>query len=558
MKRRFTIPAALLLGCVLVVAALEMTGRLGGSTGAATGTDNRGCAGPEVPLPEARPADIMVGIPIAVPDDRRAGPADRWVDAIPGRYVVALASPDAGLGDDVLDVLGVRELRPLFPGVKGRAVSHLALDRTLQFEAAAPYDEVAAELEQLDEVAWVEPLIRVRAAALPNDPYYGFQWHMQALDVHVAWDVADGADTIVAVVDSGVSVGSDGLTDLLPGYDFVDDDADPSDLNGHGTHVAGTVAQATDNATGVVGVARDASILPVRVLDADGSGTSSDVAAGIIYAVDNGAQVINLSLGSGSPSMVIEEACAYAEEADVLVVAATGNEGYADFVGYPAAFSTTVAVGATDVNHDITYYSNQGEQVDIVAPGGDLSVDANGDGYPDGVLQETIVGGNWGYYLFSGTSMATPHVAGTAALMVSNGVTDVADLRDGLLSTADDLGAPGEDDAYGHGLLAPTAALGYAAPVQPAPFDIIGLQTRDVGAGRVIARWLTVEAATTTADGANGHNFADQTETNVHRAFLRGAPGSTVDFTFLSTSADGFTASETREVTFPFGGGGSN
>ena len=130
--------------------------------------------------------------------------------------------------------------------------------------------------------------------------------------------------------------------------------------------------------------------MPIRVLDASGSGTSSDVANGIIWAADNGADIINLSLGANAFSQTISDACDYAETQGVTVIAATGNDGYSDYISYPAALGSTIAVGATGLNHGIAPYSNQGNEIDLVAPGGDMSQDEDGDGYADGILQETL------------------------------------------------------------------------------------------------------------------------------------------------------------------------
>lgn len=547
MKSRITIPAGLILGCVIVVALLESTGQLGSGTGAAVGTDARGCAPPEAVVTGEMPADVHVGPAIAVPVERLAAPTEAWADAIAGEYVVSLTT-DA----DPAHALAGARFEPVHPrlGFPSFPHAHLGLDRQYVISSGA---QLAAEIATLDEVEWVEPVVEVRATALPNDPFYAMQWHMNQLGLDAAWESADGTDVIVAVVDTGVSEGTDGFETLLPGYDFVDDDAQAADANGHGTHVAGTVAQATDNGLGVAGVAPGAAILPVRVLDASGVGSSVDVANGIIWAVDNGAAVINMSLGAASPSMVIEEACSYAHEAGVVVVASSGNEGYTNFVGYPAAFDTTIAVGATDLAFEVAYYSNQGSALDLVAPGGDLGADHNGDGYPDGVLQETLIAGHFGYYFMSGTSMATPHVAGAAALLVSSGVTDPDAIRDALTSTADDLGAAGRDDVYGHGLVNPVAALGHTPPAEPTPFELIHVVSRGVGEARVVVRWRTAAPSTTYLEGDNGFVFDQQSYSRVHRALARGVPGTDAVVTVTSTSEEGYTASETVEITFPAG-----
>jgi serine protease len=257
---------------------------------------------------------------------------------------------------------------------------------------------------------------------------------------------------VVAVLDTGVSAqGSDTPTGLQGGWDFVDDDSDASDLHGHGTHVAGTIAQATNNGVQGAGVAPGAGILPVRVLDADGSGYTSDIIDGIVWAVDNGAQVLNLSLGSNSSSASELLAVEWAVEQGAVVVAASGNN-YGATVSFPAGYEAALAVGATDAEDARAAYSNRGTALDLVAPGGDLNADLNGDGYGDGVLQESFSGSEWGAYFFQGTSMAAPHVAGVAALLIAEGAT-AAEAEEVILNTADDLGAEGWDSSTGVGLL---------------------------------------------------------------------------------------------------------
>ncbi len=314
-----------------------------------------------------------------------------------------------------------------------------------------------------NDVLWAEPDFVRRAYATVDDPYRDLQWHLDQVQADLAWDTSTGEGTIVAVIDTGVTNGPlDGLTRLIEGYDFVDGDRDASDENGHGTHVAGTIAAATNNGLGVAGLAYNAEILPVRVLGADGSGFTSDVVDGINYAVSNGADVLNLSLGSSFRSESEAAAVWAAYEAGVFVAAASGNSA-GDRADYPANHPGAVGVGAIDAVYGRAWYSNRGENVDLAAPGGDLGIDTDGDGYGDGVLQETFsvdrVGAYvWGYNFFQGTSMATPHVAAAAALLMSEGATSDEALT--LLSdTAMDLGSPGRDNHFGAGLIQPAAAL---------------------------------------------------------------------------------------------------
>ncbi len=327
------------------------------------------------------------------------------------------------------------------------------------------------------DVEYTEPNYIAHALMVPNDPYYKHQWHLDnsvygGIQTEEAWDISTGLGVTVAVVDTGIRKGTDlANTCFVAGYDYVNNDIDPIDDNGHGTHVAGTVAQSTNDFIGTAGIAFNSCLMPVKVLDKTGAGTYSNVALGIRYAADNGAKVINLSLGGSADSITIEDAVAYAYNKGVTVIVSAGNDGSAT-PSYPAAYDDyVIAVGATRYDETLAYYSNYGPSLDLVAPGGDINVDQDNDGYGDGILQQTFTMKNkritWGYYFFQGTSMAAPHVAGTAALLIAHGnATTPDDVRAALQETAEDLGTTGRDDTYGYGLVDAYAALNWtAAPV---------------------------------------------------------------------------------------------
>jgi len=287
----------------------------------------------------------------------------------------------------------------------------------------------------------------------PNDPRYDEQWHLEQIHMPATWSAATGEGVTVAVIDTGVAAVEDlAQTERVPGWNFVANNANTDDDHGHGTHVAGTIAQSTHNGIGVAGVAYRAKIMPLKVLSASGSGSVAGIAQAIRWAADHGAQVINMSLGGGMYSKVLASAVAYAHDKGVVVVCAAGNDGRGR-VSYPAANPGAIAVAATQQNERTTFYSNWGKQIAIAAPGGNTRESPSG-----GVLQNTRYQGKDGYYFFMGTSMASPHVAGVAALIVSAGVTDpdavLKILRD-TARTPDGMGERPDDFAahYGAGIV---------------------------------------------------------------------------------------------------------
>ncbi len=279
---------------------------------------------------------------------------------------------------------------------------------------------IALLKSQDNDIESVEPLMEYQALGIgtgqPDDPRYNEQWHLKAMGAPTGWaKTPRGKGVIVAVIDTGVTVTEDlKQTKVLKGKSFADGES-PKDGNGHGTHVAGTIAQSTDNGVGVAGVAPEATILPVKVLSDQGYGSNAWIASGIDWAVANGADVINMSLG-GPYSEVVENACIKAHKAGVIVVAATGNSGR-EGVSYPGAAKGVIGVSSFGPTGELAPYSSFGEGTDISAPGGDKTKPGGG------VLQNTILNGKDVYEFFQGTSMASPHVAGAAAVLLSTGLT---------------------------------------------------------------------------------------------------------------------------------------
>jgi len=246
----------------------------------------------------------------------------------------------------------------------------------------------------------------------------------------------------------------------------VNSDDHPNDDESHGTHVIGTIAQSTDNALGVAGVAFNTTIMPVKVLDATGSGTLDVIADAILFATDNGADVISMSLGTTGNATAMEDAVQYAFDNGVTVVASAGNSFESgNPINYPAAYDAyVIAVAATRYDETKSYYSSTGSYVDIAAPGGDVTVDQNGDGFADGVLQQTFDDNSdtsvFSYWFFQGTSMAAPHISGVAALLLAKDPSlTPTQVRTAMESTAEDKGTTGRDDEYGWGLVDAKAAL---------------------------------------------------------------------------------------------------
>lgn len=347
-------------------------------------------------------------------------------------------------------------------GVELVANSYLAEEDRIyigRVGATASLANVLDRLRARSSVRAADENIVMRATWTPNDPQLGDQWGLMRVHAPAAWDTTCGRGVTVAVVDTGVACENHGeftrVMDLAGtrcalGYNFVNDTNHANDDQGHGTHVAGTIAQTTNNNFGVAGIAHCATIVPVKVLDERGRGTLADVAEGIRFAADAGAQVINLSLGGGRRVKVLEEAVAYARGRGAIVVCAAGNNGrYVESpASEPGAFAVSAISAASD---DIAYFSSRGPEVDIAAPGVNI-------------LQQTIC--NRGrdrceqFASWSGTSMAAPHVAGAAALLVGVGVTDPSAIERTLQASASRPENGSTDkELYGSGVLDVSAAV---------------------------------------------------------------------------------------------------
>ena len=408
-------------------------------------------------------------------------------------------------------------------------------------------EQAIDRIKKNPRVAYVEEDVEVHALDTELDN----SWGVTRIGAGIVHDGGNtGAGVKVAIIDSGIDYNHSDLDDNfgeLLGYDFVNGDNYPMDDDGHGTHCAGIVA-AVDNEIGVIGVAPEAELYAVKVLDATGSGYVSDVIAGIDWSVTNNMQIISMSL-SGGDLESMEAACDAAyDDAGIVVVASAGNRGNppgrGDNVGYPAAYSSVIAVAATDINDNRASFSSTGPDVELAAPGvGILST------YPDD-----------GYATYSGTSMACPHVAGTAALVIASGITDGNDngwindeVRVRLQETADDLGAVGFDNWYGHGLVDAEKAV----PSQPdtTPPVITNVNTSAITSNSATITWTTDELSDSlvkygTTSGNYQYTKPDASYVKSHSIILTELSATTTYHYVVSSTDQSDNSAESIEYDF--------
>jgi len=413
---------------------------------------------------------IMGTIPVSVlaqqnnPDDNifeHKGPdLPSGVEYVPGEFIVQFKP---GISNKEIANINSRH------GTLVKYTSPYAGFKILHSPKGKTVPEMVEKYNRNPNVEYAVVNSIAHAFMVPNDEYYSYQWHLNntmygGINMEAAWDISNGTGVIVAVLDTGVAYENYGTkyiiapdlanTHFVAGYDFVNNDPHPNDDNSHGTHVTGTIAQSTNNEIGVAGVAYNCTIMPVKVLNKRGSGTLDQLVDGIYFATNNNADVISMSLGwppGYDPGQPLKDALDYAYINGVTIISASGNDA-ASQVSYPAAYEKCIAVGATRFDETRASYSNYGVSLDIMAPG-------------DSVLQNTFDPftknpRDFSYWYFSGTSMATPHVSGVAALLISKGIATTPDeVREALQSTAEDKGPDGWDSEYGWGIVDAYAAL---------------------------------------------------------------------------------------------------
>ena len=465
--------------------------------------------GPTIPL---LPREVIEGFIQAATDH---------LDYLPGEVLVKF-KPGVNVQGQQRALMALRS-RPDVSDLQWLAGTSTALYR----DRSQPNARIlAAQLSGQPEVAYAEPNYLQHVDAVPNDPSYSTrQWNFSAINMPGAWDISPGGSSsiVVAIIDSGVTavttqnlvvktwdnkaivttsvpIGPSPDHDLnrfVAPIDFTGSVTSPStfvyDLDGHGTHTSSTVGESTNNGLAEAGIAYNAKIMPIKVClgywdvqfqmsslgipgftpqESGGCPTSAE-AAGIRWAADHGAKVINFSIGGSQPSSTVLDALNYAVQHGVFIATSAGNTfDTGNTAQYPASYApsipgvVSVAAVGRSLNH--AYYSTSGAYVELAAPGGDVRDGGTSGEVWQATLCEadsdsaTVIFPRFDRYCetpLQGTSMASPHVAGTAALLISRGITDPAMIEAMLKKTARDLGAPGRDDLYGYGLIQPRAAL---------------------------------------------------------------------------------------------------
>ena len=320
----------------------------------------------------------------------------------------------------------------------------------IEFKPGTDSDEIIQSLRANPAVEYIEPNFKVKNNYTVSDQRSKDQQGLAVANLAKAWDITFGdPKVIIAVIDTGIDLGHPDLKNkLVPGYNIITQGkTPPKDDNGHGTHASGIAGAETNNKIGIAGTAPNCKIMPIKALDAKGSGDIYNVALGVIWAVDHGARVLNMSLG-GPNNETLKRAIEYALAKNVVVVTAMGNDGK-NVKAYPAAFPGVISVGSIDFNRSRSDFSNYGDWITVTAPGSQIM-----STMPTYKTTMTEFEKEEGYDYLDGTSMACPIVAGIAALVLSRnpGYTP-AEVKERIQSTASDAGKKGYDNEYGYGIV---------------------------------------------------------------------------------------------------------
>jgi subtilisin family serine protease len=422
-----------------------------------------------------------------------AGRSDISAPSVPGQFVVKFRP---GLAASSRAQIARSAGATIASRIKALDVDVLAFPATVLSKKGA--EATLNALKQNPNVIYAEPNYIYKADFTPNDPGYAQQWAWPKIQAPQAWDVTQGSSSaIIAVVDTGISLNHPDLDGkIVAGYDFVDNDTTPMDGNGHGSHVSGTAAAETNNATGGAGLCPGCSLMPVRVLDNNGSGTLTNVANGIIWAADHGAKVINMSLGGSAGSTTLQNAVDYAWNKGVFLSCAAGNSN-TSAPSYPAYYTNCFAVASTNSSDARSSFSNYGNWVEVAAPG-------------EGIYSTWL---NGGYNTISGTSMATPHVSGLAGLLASQGLTN-AQIRDRIMATADQI--PGTGTYWTAGRINAYKAVSNGSQPPPPPPPPPGSSLTNGGFENGTSPWVE------SSSGGYELITSDRAHTGSHGAWLGG------------------------------------
>ena len=412
---------------------------------------------------------LSTALPVAAdePDQSEPPKSTRAGEVVPGEVVVKWR--DAGRGPQVAQARGLAVVAEM--GAKGEG--HPAVLST----NGRKVNDVLTELRADPAVAYAEPNYVVELAEEPsvaavgvNDPKTAGQYSLNQMRVRDAWSLSKGGSGIVAVLDTGVQANHRDLAGrVLPGYDFVSNDSNAADDNGHGTWVAGIIAANTNDGYGIAGISWSDKILPVKIMTREGSGDTADLSSGIIWAANHGAKVINMSVGGFPAAQYVQDAINYAWNKGAVLIGAAGNNGREEHF-YPASFANVVSVSATQVNDEFAHWSSFGSKVDVSAPGASVQT--------TNCTVCTYAGHDtWGDHTYiSGTSFATPNVAGVVALIRARYPSYTpSQVVSRLMSTVDDLGFAGQESRYGRGRVNAYRALGGSVGA-PAPSRGDGLE----------------------------------------------------------------------------------
>lgn len=447
-----------------------------------------------------------------------------------GEYVAVVdgVSTELVIGVSDMPLESYLRLMGLIEDYGGRVTNNVYFGgKTEAVVVELPLTSVSSFVEEAVEVSrpiYMEPNVKFKMDFVPNDPYWNLQWGPAKIEADYAWNTTIGnSSVLVAVIDSGVDWDHPDLAaNYVPlGYDWVNGDSDPMDDNGHGTHVAGIVAAMINNSVGVTGISQ-VKIMAEKGINQTGYGNADDLANAIVHAADQGADILTMSWGDYSSSVLIQRAVKYAYRSGALLVAAAGNDATSQKM-YPAAYKEVIAVSATDQFDNPAWFTNYGNWIELAAPGVSIF--------------STIWNNDYAY--ISGTSMATPHVSGVAALIWSIFPELTRDqIRSLLRETADDLGASGLDIYYGYGRINARRAVQTETVIHDIAINDVSPRKDVVGQGFNIRIDVNFTNQGDVAESFNATLYVNNTSVQTLPLTLAAGNFTVITFTWNTTSFD--------------------